>query len=102
MPATLADVYRCYRLLLRRNPDPTGYRAYADKVADGISVEELVSYFLGSPEWITRGLYRAAGDAHLERVDTADMSLYVLRSDPVVARELLASRRYEPPVADRL
>jgi hypothetical protein len=55
-PATLADVYRCYRLLLRRNPDPTGYRAYADKVADGITVEELVGYFLGSPECIARGL----------------------------------------------
>src|SRR5262249_55234579 len=46
-PATLADVYYCYRLLLRRNPDPTGYRAYADKVADGITVEALVGYFLG-------------------------------------------------------
>jgi FkbM family methyltransferase len=95
-------VYRCYRLLLRRNPDPTGYRAYADKVADGITVEELVGYFLGSPEWITRGLYRAAGDAHLERVDTADVSLYVIKSDPVVGRELLASRAYEPHVTDRL
>jgi FkbM family methyltransferase len=95
-------VYHCYRLLLRRNPDPTGYRAYADKVADGITVEELVGYFLGSPEWITRGLYRAAGDAHLERVDTADVSLYVIKSDPVVGRELLASRAYEPHVTDRL
>lgn len=95
-------MYRCYRLLLRRNPDPTGYRAYADKVADGITVEELVGYFLGSPEWIARGLYRAAGDAHLERVDTADVSLYVIKSDPVVGRELLASRAYEPHVTERL
>src|SRR5262245_12902200 len=101
-PATFADVYRCYRLLLRRNPDPTGYRAYADKVADGITVEELVGYFLGSPEWISRGLYRGAGDAHLERVETADVSLYVIKSDPVVGRELLASRAYEPHVTDRL
>jgi FkbM family methyltransferase len=100
--ATLADVYHCYRLLLRRNPDPTGYRAYADKVADGVTVEELVGYFLGSPEWVARGLYRAAGDTHLERVDTADVSLYVIRSDPVVGRELLATRTYEPHVASRL
>ena len=100
--ATLADVYHCYRLLLRRNPDPTGYRAYADKVADGITVEELVGYFLGSPEWVVRGLYRAAGEAHLERVDTADGSLYVIKSDPVVGRELLATRAYEPHVTDRL
>jgi FkbM family methyltransferase len=95
-------VYHCYRLLLRRNPDPTGYRAYADKVADGITVEQLVGYFLGSPEWVARGLYRAAGDTHLERVDTADLSLYVIRSDPVVGRELLATRAYEPHVTARL
>ena len=100
--ATLADVYHCYRLLLRRNPDPTGYRAYADKVADGITVEQLVGYFLGSPEWVARGLYRAAGDAHLERVETADASLYVIKSDPVVGRELLVSGTYEPHVTDRL
>jgi FkbM family methyltransferase len=100
--ATLTDVYHCYRLLLRRNPDPTGYHAYADKVADRITVEQLVGYFLGSPEWVSRGLYRAAGDAHLERVDTADVSLYVIRSDPVVGRELLASGRYEPHVTERL
>jgi FkbM family methyltransferase len=101
-PATLADVYHCYRLLLRRNPDPTGYRAYADKIADGITIEQLVGYFLGSPEWVARGLYRAAGDADLERVDTGDVSLHVSRSDPVVGRELLATRTYEPHVAGRL
>src|SRR5262249_7655163 len=48
------------------------------------------------------GLYRGAGDAHLERVETADVSLYVIKSDPVVGRELLASRAYEPHVTDRL
>ena len=96
--ATLTDVYSCYRLLLRRNPDPTGYRAYAQQVADGITVEELVSYFIGSPEWVSRGLYRAAGSAHLERVETADVSLYVIKSDPVVGRELLVTGAYEPHV----
>jgi FkbM family methyltransferase len=95
-------VAHCYRLLLRRHPDPTGYRAYADKVADGITVEQLVGYFLSSPEWITRGLYRAAGEAHLERVDTADVSLYVLKNDPVVGQELLVSRAYEPHVTTQL
>jgi hypothetical protein len=95
-------VYHCYRLLIRRNPDPSGYRAYADKVADGITVEQLGGYFLGSREWVVRGLYRAAGDTCLERVDTGDMSLYVIKSDPVVGRELLASRAYEPHVTDRL
>lgn len=100
--ATLEDVYRCYRLLLRRNPDPTGYRAYAAQVADGITVQQLVGYFLGSPEWISRGLYRTAGDGHLARVDTADVSLYVIKSDPVVGRELLTTGAYEPHVTERL
>ena len=101
-PATLADVHACYRLLLRRNPDPTGDRAYADTVADGITVEQLVGYFLGSPEWVSRGLFRVAGDRHLVRVETADASLYVIKSDPVVGRELIASREYEPHVTEPL
>jgi FkbM family methyltransferase len=100
--ATLADVQGCYRLLLRRNPDPTGYRAYADKVVDGITVQQLVEYFLGSPEWVSRGLYRAAGDAHLVRVETPDLALYVIKDDPVVGRELIASRAYEPHVTEPL
>ncbi len=69
--ATLDDVHACYRLLLRRNPDPTGMGAYGDQVAKGIRVKDLVAYFVGSPEWIERGLYRAAGSTALVRVETA-------------------------------
>jgi hypothetical protein len=57
---------------------------------------------VGSPEWVSRGLFRAAGDAHLERVETADVSLYVIKSDPVVGRELLVSGAYEPHVTKSL
>lgn len=100
--ATLADVHACYRLLLRRNPDPTGMGAYADQVARGIRVADLIAYFIGSPEWIERGLYRAAANTGLVRVETAEFPLYVIASDPVVARELIATRDYEPHLSGRL
>jgi FkbM family methyltransferase len=100
--ATLADVHACYRLLLRRNPDPTGMGAYTDQVTKGIRVKDLIAYFIGSPEWIERGLYRAAGSTGLVRVETADFPLYVIASDPVVARELIATREYEPHLSGRL
>jgi FkbM family methyltransferase len=100
--ATLADVYACYRLFLQRNPDPTGMGAYADQVEKGITVRDLIAYFVGSPEWIERGLYRAPQNTALARVETAHFPLFVIRSDPVVARELLATRAYEPHVTERL
>lgn len=100
--ATLADIHACYRLLLQRNPDPTGMGAYSDQVAKGIRVKDLIAYFIGSPEWIERGLYRAAGSTSLVRVETAEFPLYVIASDPVVARELIATREYEPHLSGRL
>ncbi len=100
--ATLADVESCYRLLLLRNPDPVGHGAYADQVSKGISVRNLVSYFVGCPEWIERRLYRADANTDLKLVQTQDFPLYVIESDPVVARELLATGAYEPHVHSRL
>jgi FkbM family methyltransferase len=101
-PATLADVVYCYRLFLQRHPDPTGFDAYSDQVRRGTAVKDLVSYFVGCPEWVARGLFKTAGNRALERVETADFPLYVLPTDPVVARELLATGAYEPHVAARL
>jgi hypothetical protein len=100
--ATLADVHACYRLFLQRNPDPIGMGAYADQVTKGIAVRDLIAYFVGSPEWIERGLYRAAGNTALQRVETEHFPLYVIKSDPVVARELIATGAYEPHLTDRL
>lgn len=100
--ATLADVHACYRLLLQRNPDPTGMGAYADQVTKGIRVKDLIAYFIGSPEWIERGLYRAAASTGLVRVETAGFPLHVIASDPVVARELIATGDYEPHLSGRL
>jgi len=98
-PATADDLRFCYRLFLRRNPDPIGFGAYRDQIARGVTVQELVSYFVGCPEWMARGLYKASTASHLERVETADFALYVIGADPVVARELITTGEYEPHVA---
>lgn len=49
-PATLADLWNCYRLLLNRAPDPIGAPYYLDRVRGGMSVHELVRYFIFSTE----------------------------------------------------
>lgn len=100
--ATLDDVHFAYRLFLRRNPDATGAGAYSDQVCRGIKVKDLVSYFVGCPEWIDRRLYKASANTELRRVETAEFPIYVIASDPVVARELIATSAYEPHITARI
>ena len=100
--ATLDDVYSCYRLFLQRTPDAVGFGAYAAQVERGLSVRDLVSYFVGCPEWIRRELYKTPANTSLARVGTSDFELYVLEADPVVARELIHTGAYEPHVAGRI
>ncbi len=50
--ATVDDVVACYRLLLLREPDDAGLKNFSQLVASGgYPLEDLVSLFLGSPEF---------------------------------------------------
>jgi FkbM family methyltransferase len=97
-PATTADLYYCYRLFLRRNPDPTGWGAYADQISKGLRLADLIAYFVGCPEWVDRRLYKSDANTAVQFVEGREVDLYVMRSDPVVAREIIATREYEPHV----
>jgi FkbM family methyltransferase len=97
-PATALDVVYSYRLFLQRNPDPIGFGAYADQISRGTTVRDLVSYFVGCPEWVAQGFFKTPGNTAYARAETADFPLYVLDADPVVAREILSTGAYEPHV----
>jgi FkbM family methyltransferase len=55
-PATLADIWNCYRLLLNRVPDPIGTPHHLDAIRDGISIHQLVERFVLGHEFLA--LYR--------------------------------------------
>ena len=44
------DIYYCYRLFLRRLPDPDGLAHHRREMARGISLDEMVNQFLTSDE----------------------------------------------------
>ncbi len=48
--ATVADVMLAYRLILRREADPTGLAAYTQRIREGLTLEELLQSLLDSPE----------------------------------------------------
>lgn len=48
--ATVADVLLAYRLILKREADPSGLAAYTQRVAEGLTLRELIDSLLDSPE----------------------------------------------------
>src|SRR5437773_1563666 len=48
--ATVADVMLAYRLILKREVDPTGLAAYTQRIREGLTLEELLQSLLDSPE----------------------------------------------------
>ena len=48
--ATVADVVLAYRLILKREVDPTGLAAYTQRIREGLTLEELLQSLLDSPE----------------------------------------------------
>ncbi|ATY34246.1 hypothetical protein CVN68_21670 [Sphingomonas psychrotolerans] len=48
--ATLDDLSNCYRLILGRTPDPDGFSYFSQLLQTGMTVDELVSIFVTSPE----------------------------------------------------
>ena len=88
------DIYYCYRLFLRRPPDPDGLAHHRREMARGISLDELVNQFITSDEargparWgpttVEMGGYRVCINEELE-------------TEPFL-RRIVNTREYEPHV----
>ena len=48
--ATVSDVKLAYRLILKREVDPDGLAAYTQRIAEGLTLDELVASLLASSE----------------------------------------------------
>lgn len=103
--ATEKDVYYCYRLLMGRNPDLGGWQTF-NAMVGGIKVDELVSFFLTSPEFKNRDLFDKMVGKNPEEVpvlvDLGTYKQYVSPSDFAISRILLEQRVYEPHVTNAL
>jgi hypothetical protein len=91
--------------LLGRRPDQHGLDTYSPKIRrQGISLTELVGYFLSSREFKER-MFDAVGawTGGVELVDvTEGFSLYLRAGRSLVGNAIRAPKQYEPHVAERL
>ena len=99
--ATPADVLACYRLLLGRRPDTGGLDHYRRRVAEGLTVGDLVEEFLGSVEFCRAhpGGHKA-GPPPSEVVTTGEgFRMHVDPTDFAVGHTIARTGIYEPDVS---
>lgn len=96
--ATIDDVYYCYRLLLRREPDAAGLKFWEDRLTrEAFTFSKLAAYFCQSQEYLTSKEARG-----LKLVSFDDFELYVYEHDWDIGEQMLETGRYEPYVSSFL
>ena len=66
--AGLADIYFCYRLLLERKGEYTGWQQWVRLVSQGMTRGQLVTAFMESTEFHNKHTVRAATRIDLRRL----------------------------------
>ena len=103
--ATFGDVIACYRLLLGRQPDADGLAHYRRRLAGRpLTLDELVSEFLGSVEFVRRQAERPAGEGLTgETVHACEgFQIRVDPADYAVGHTVARTGSYEPEVSSTL
>ena len=92
--ATVADIYYCYRILLRREPSQEDLDYWSERVAaEQLTYSRLASFFRQSREYVTG---RKARGLNLLTLD--DFELYVQEHDWDIGENLIETKQYEPHV----
>lgn len=92
--ATLDDVRYAYRLLLGREPDPSGLETYGRLIAErGVSAPDIAARICASPEY--GGRHGTVG-GELVEVNFDGFRLYPWRGDDLIGGSVVASGSYEP------
>jgi len=88
------DVYYAYRLILEREPDPSGLAAHCRQVAEGISVDRLVRGFVNSDEY----RLRQTDEMRPTPVELGGYHVLVQLRDTDLARAVFNTHQYEEHV----
>ena len=97
--ATLDDLYYCYRLFLKRDPDPDGWAHFKKEILNNqYNLAHLVDIFLKGSEFLNQQ-ERAAQPILIE---LEGFNIYVRRNDFFIGAVIEGERKYEPHVGDEL
>ena len=105
---TEEDLYYCYRLFLRREPDEQGLRSYRDLTRKGyISLKSLTEGFLHSKEFLslhedTPIATIIAASHQIQLAELPDFKIYVRGDDLFIGRTLVAGQPYEPYLTNEI
>ncbi|MEO7326052.1 MAG: FkbM family methyltransferase [Dokdonella sp.] len=95
MKATLEDVRHAYRLLLGREPDPSGLESFNRMLTEQrMSAPDVMAIISASPEYKTRHETAPA----LDEIDFHGFKLYPWRGDSLIGGAVQALGDYEPHV----
>lgn len=97
--ATASDIFACFRLILGRAPNPeelTGHLASA-----GNELTAVVSNYLNSLEFESRGLFNKKSDSDIRLVYLEDFCIYTPTTDEAVGRHVAAGV-YDPHIQSML
>jgi FkbM family methyltransferase len=98
-----SDIRWCYRLLLGREPDAHGYRAYAALITDhAVPRADLVSFFISSPEFRERleSQFGGVGGRAPAGTDIDGLRIYVDPEDRAIGSFLRTNANYESDVTE--
>jgi len=101
--ANETDVIMCYRLLLGRDPDPTGLVHFQTVIKEGrCTVDQLVELFLSSAEYHSRRQDQQLAQDALEILDLARFRMKIAPGWNAIHREIKLTNEYEPHVAQQI
>lgn len=98
MKATSLDVRHAYRLMLGREPDPSGIESFERLLAEQrVSTEDVAAMIAASPE------YKARHEAvpSMDEIDFDGLRLYPWRGDSLIGGVVKSLGMYEPHVLPR-
>jgi FkbM family methyltransferase len=92
--STVEDVYYLYRLILKRDPDPSGLAHYQQLVADGVSLDRLIRSFVNSDEY----RMRQTDESRPTPVDLGGYQVCIQKLDTDFGQGIFHSHKYEEHV----
>ena len=97
--ATPSDLYYCYRLLLKREPDEAGWEFMKYEILNNqLDLQALVDYFLYMAEF--QELQEKAASPVLVELD--EFKIFVRRNDFFIGAPIARDRMYESHISDQL
>jgi FkbM family methyltransferase len=88
------DIFYCYRLILKHDPDEAGFEHYRQQIAGGVSLDRIIRSFFNSEEY----RFTQLDEWRPTPVDLGGYQVCIQKLDTDFGQAMLATGEYEPHV----